>query len=251
MKQFLLLCFLILAGCATPPPATYEVIDEVYLYGVLSANVYCAETDKPFKLPRHVEEIKNDKICKECEVKDEYKGSGVFTMEGDMQAKVFEVMDNNNVLQKIIIAYRGTERGKNGADIICGTINKTQRKSAKKFYKEIENVYRCQGVDIHVTGHSLGGALAMEASLAEGVNAYVFNPSFRIDNKDNIYDSNIISIEEKGDLVPKLFIKRPDGTKPYAVNYVNNWFALANNNHDIINMVKNFELALLTDPNTW
>ena len=236
----LLLIILMVAGCKSFPYPSKNEIDKACLYAVLSANSYYADENTPFHLPHNISEIKNNKFdfYRDFTCKGKYINSGVFSLEGDLQAKIFEVRDKGS-LESVIIAYRGTEISNPSNaffDIICGTVNKTQRLAAIEFYCHISQFYH--NIDIYLTGHSLGGALAMEVSLQQPVDAYVFNPSYRIDYKNTTNNGSIYVFEEKGDYVPWLFFKRPVVAIVKQINSQNCCIFAANNNHSIINMAQ-------------
>jgi hypothetical protein len=72
---------------------------------------------------------------------------------------------------EIVIAYRGTEPTQDafhdilGADVDIGTGDEHQQfVDALEFAKNVQDTYQGLGVDISVTGHSLGGGLAQLAA---------------------------------------------------------------------------------------
>lgn len=92
----------------------------------------------------------------------------------DLQFDIWEHQNSN----KTVISFKGTDE-----KIDWGASNlwigpSFSYKSAKKHVKE----YMGNNPDreVVVTGHSLGGGLALSSSLWLGVDAYVFNPSPRV-----------------------------------------------------------------------
>ena len=84
--------------------------------------------------------------------------------------------DVNRNLQEIVIAYRGTD---NVADWtpsnlqILLTFTPFQKNKAIEFYNKVVEEY--QGIDITITGHSLGGALAQYVASLKQEPAVTFN----------------------------------------------------------------------------
>ncbi|MFX7112035.1 hypothetical protein ABTI33_09875 [Acinetobacter baumannii] len=132
---------------------------------------------------------------------------------------------NNNRLQEVVIAYRGTEGFTNFKDFIYGNLGTKQRKLAAAVYQKERNKLNAEGfsdVPIILTGHSLGGALAIDTAinLEEDVPYYVFNTSPRfnklnwseIDEKKDIRKRN--SIVETGEFLS--FLRYP-AREPYQI----------------------------------
>lgn len=181
---------------------TNKIANETYLYALMSANSYNKQERTPWILPKNIKEIKNTELalssCKIREKKDEL-GTGVFNLGKGAQAKVFEVKNDKSDLAQVVIAFRGTQ---GFFDWIFGNFSKTQRKKALLFYDELAKYYqdRNKNVKIVVTGHSLGGAMSLHVSSERGADAYVFNSSYRVKNK-NPKNAKRILVEEKGDIL--------------------------------------------------
>lgn len=119
---------------------------------------------------------------------------------------VYDKRDAAGALEQRIIAFRGTD-GKQLADWVYGNLGSTQRDQGLALYKAERAKLDAQGatrVPIAVTGHSLGGAIALQVSLEnEGVDAYVFNTSPRY----TLLPPNAnrrIAIAERGDILEAL-----------------------------------------------
>ncbi len=87
---------------------------------------------------------------------------------------------------RVVIAYRGTEGlPLLGHDWMFGNLGTAQHTQALRFFDQVRARYQsatpsADTVPITVTGHSLGGALAIHISnVRPEVNAYVFNASYR------------------------------------------------------------------------
>ena len=127
--------------------------------------------------------------------------------------------------KRVVIAFRGTDELKDfKTNLSLG--ERRQYDRAERLYKRIKKEYG-NDVKIDVTGHSLGGGLAMHISLLyKNVDSYVFNSSPRVFDGGK-YDKNgnrFISISESGEilsLIRKVFrtIKKID-PKIYRYNFL-------------------------------
>lgn len=115
-----------------------------------------------------------------------YRANETFTLPADLILKEYQSNDKHgyafNVYERykgehlveVIIAFRGTD---DSADWRYGNIRTEQRTSALATFKKTKQKYG--DVPITVTGHSLGGSLAVQVSLDNGVRYFVFNTSPR------------------------------------------------------------------------
>ena len=87
--------------------------------------------------------------------------SGVYETLNSFAAVAYGRYDTNNKLQEIVIAYRGTDSildwTPSNLQILL-TLTPSQKNKAIEFYDKVAENY--EGIDITITGHSLGGALA-------------------------------------------------------------------------------------------
>jgi hypothetical protein len=110
----------------------------------------------------------------------------------------------NNDEKKTVISFKGTDEK---IDWVNGNLAvgiSIPYKSAKKHVKQY--VKHHPGRNIILTGHSLGGGLALSVSLWEGIDAYVFNSSPRVFDgiKNNLSPAIRKAIFQEGDVLQKI-----------------------------------------------
>ncbi len=249
MIQRISLCLIvlfILCSCAMKSVVVCEVendrhvgvcepiVNQAYLYALLSVNSYETAENTPVVLPEKIREVRHA----DSEVSDpspEYVDSKVYD-NGSFQAKVFEIWsgapeDGADTLSEVVIAYRGTQKFPI-ADLIDGTITHNHRIKAVHLYEEIKNKYRGQDVIISLTGHSLGGALALEvvySYLEDDIRAYVINPSYQLTLLKKYHrlpaERQVYSLEEILDQIAgplRAIATNPKGLKIYKFDYEKN-----------------------------
>lgn len=180
-----------LVGCASVRPAhtpltgcdhesgwcteIREVAEESFLYAQLAANAY---GDTPqFVLP--------DYVVLDSAVHDARTG---------FAAAIFTILAGDQPVRRVI-AYRGTE---NLRDWWYGNVLARQNQHGLRIYDAVRAETRAS-IPVDVTGHSLGGGLALHVSLRrEGVPTYVFNSSPRF-TRGEALNSPRISIAEHGE----------------------------------------------------
>ena len=163
---------------------------KTYIYSILSANSYSRSNNIPFSLPEEIKELSPSILkCETCKPRKKDKGSGVFNLGCGTQAKVFISSEtSSNEKSKVVVAFRGTQ---GVFDWVCGNFRKIQNNKAIKFVKEVRKAYPASNYELIMTGHSLGGALALETSCLYGTHSYVFNASYHL--KKNTCKNNILS----------------------------------------------------------
>jgi hypothetical protein len=116
---------------------------------------------------------------------------------------IYDRMDGP-VLKERIIAYRGTEFS--FADWLHGNLSRRQNQLGLMTYEEVRaGLDREQGgvwsqVPISVTGHSLGGGIALEVSMKNAdVDAFVFNESPNFEVPAEPAGARRLSVVERGD----------------------------------------------------
>ncbi len=210
------------------------IVNDAYIYAILSVNSYETAENTPFILPEHIREVRHA----DSEVADpgpKYVDSKVYD-NGSFQAKVFQIRsgdpeDGTAALSEVVIAYRGTEKFPI-ADLIDGSLTHNHRIKAVNLYEEIKNKYRGQNVIISLTGHSLGGALALEVVytyLDDDIRAYVINPSYQLTLLKKYQqlpaDRQVYSLEEIFDQIVgplRVITTNPKGLKIYKFDYEKN-----------------------------
>ena len=102
--------------------------------------------------------------------------SGVYESLNSFAAVAYGRYDTNNNLQEIVIAYRGTDSildwTPSNIEILCN-LTPSQKDKAIEFYDKVAANY--EGIDITITGHSLGGALAQLVECDMGAYTVTFN----------------------------------------------------------------------------
>jgi len=172
---------------------TRQTAAEAYLYAQMSANTY----DEPyaFSLPKRISlrrSVPNDDIGFAYSIYDVSK-DGVFI--------------------EVVIAYRGTEDYK---DWWYGNVLGKQNKTGLSVYDEIRSTTP-ENIPVTVTGHSLGGAIAVEVSLKrKNVNAYVFNTSPRFFSGGQSIENKRVSIVEYGEVLKAIRAPAREATQTYT-----------------------------------
>jgi len=199
-----------------------KIISDSYLYAMLSANAY--ETNDKIPLPSAKSQV--NKPSKKYEDTNIYDN-------GSFQARVYEITnpmsgDDNTKNLTVVIAYRGTQNLA-GGDMFRGSFRKKHRTLAVELYDEIKLKYKSKNPKYILTGHSLGGALALEVAYTHNkdlMDVYVFNTSYHMskDKRQNTINTKnkIISIEENNDILgwsARVGRKKPLGLSIYKVNY--------------------------------
>ena len=109
--------------------------------------------------------------------------------------------NTENLLTRVVIVVTGTDQWR---DLLYGSLTASQH---RRFRRNLEQ-YLAEHTDVRlsqVIGHSLGGALAMNASFNfEGVDAITFNASPRIGGKGKQMRNQRMALYESGEIVRKL-----------------------------------------------
>jgi hypothetical protein len=198
---------------------TRETAVAAWPYAQLASNAYCDSND-PFDLPAGfavVSRLPAQDVCDleraaakgdlaaKAKLKPIHKAEGKLKTHG-FNYTVYDKRSAAGVLEQRVIAFRGTDT-KQLADWVYGNIGTTQRDEGLRLYKSERAKLDAEGgksVPIAVTGHSLGGAIAIQVSLENaGVDAFVFNTSPRY----NLLQPNAnrrIAVAERGDILNAL-----------------------------------------------
>jgi hypothetical protein len=171
-------------GLIKPPGARkayQDYAEDAYLYAQMADNSY----------PRETLWVLPDSIRRVASVDD-----GSWT---GFAASVFELGRTGSPSQ-VVIAFRGTEGGfLFGRDWRYGNWTTRQHMQAEAYYAAVRGMYPAT-IPITVTGHSLGGGLALQVSITQdSVPAYVFNTSYRVARHRPETESYRLSIAETGE----------------------------------------------------
>ncbi|MBB4857449.1 pimeloyl-ACP methyl ester carboxylesterase [Novosphingobium chloroacetimidivorans] len=198
---------------------TRDAATVLWPYGQLATNAYCDDNDI-FDLPPGytvVRRLPTQDICDleraaaagdeaaKAKLKPIRKAEAKLKTHGFNYA-VYDKRNSAGALERRVIAFRGTDT-KQLADWFYGNLGGTQREQGLELYREERarlDANGGKGVPIAVTGHSLGGAIAIQVSLENpGVDAFVFNTSPRY----TLIQPNAnrrVAISERGDILEVL-----------------------------------------------
>ncbi|TCV75245.1 MULTISPECIES: hypothetical protein [Methylomonas] len=151
-------------------PRTYTGASEMYVYAMMAYNAY--GEDDSYVMPKNVKTI----------VKEADGGLG-------LQYSVFEINKQKDK-KELVIAFRGTEI-LDLNDWWYGNLFGGQYDMADCIYEKYVKNQDYKNHKIIAIGHSLGGGLALHLSVSyPGVEAYAFNPSYRIFRKNDTEQPN-------------------------------------------------------------
>jgi len=198
---------------------TRDIAVKSWQYAQLSSNAYCDDSDI-FELPAGyivVRRLPTQEICDleraaaagdqaaKAKLKPIRKADSKLKTHGFNYA-VYDKRNSAGALERRVISFRGTDT-KQLADWFQGNLGNTQRDQGLELYKEERAKLDAEGhkgVPISVTGHSLGGAIAIQVSLEnEGVDAFVFNtsPRYQLLPPNN---NQRVAVAERGDILDVL-----------------------------------------------
>lgn len=157
-------------------PLTRAIANEVALYSMMASNAYA---DDPEKTRFPLERLGWKKVNLQGQpVPESMNSYQPKTVVGDLFSNLqFDIWEDTNSA-RTVFAFKGTDEK---IDWFAGNVMlgiSIPYKSAKKHVREYRTAH--PGRSVTVTGHSLGGGLALSVSLWEGVDAVVFNTSPRV-----------------------------------------------------------------------
>lgn len=188
-------------------------------YAQLSSNAYC-DSSAVFGLPAGYTVIRRfpaQDICdleRAAALKDEDAKASLKPIRKSVSKlkshgfnyTVYDKRNGAGKLERRVIAFRGTDANQL-TDWVYGNLSNTQRNQGVELYKLERDKLDAEGgkaIPITTTGHSLGGAIAIQVSLEnEGVDAYVFNTSPRY----TLIQPNAnkrVGVAERGDILEVL-----------------------------------------------
>lgn len=165
---------------------------ETYLYAQMSANTY--NDAYQFKLP-----INYELVTKK---------------DNDDIGFAYSIYENTHNDQTIIV-FRGTE-GANFKDWWYGNLWGSQNDRGLELFDTIREEIGSDETII-LTGHSLGGGIALEISLKrENVEAYVFNTSPRFSADGYSIENKRVSVVEHGEILKALRAPSREASQTYT-----------------------------------
>ncbi len=180
---------------------TAEVAESVCIYAMMSANAY---KKKKGRIRFNLKKLGWKQV--DLNGKATIKPAKVHKISG-LAYNIYEKIGTN----KVVFAFRGTD-GKNDylwANLSIPPFNLQYRQARKAIKKYLnENKHK----KVVVTGHSLGGGLALSISVRFGIKAFTFDSSPRVfDGRKNKHkEAKRVLIYQKGEilkLVRKLWKK--------------------------------------------
>lgn len=171
---------------------TAEMAGKIAIYAMMSANAYKTKSGRVrFKL----KELGWEQVNLDGEPTD--KPTKVHKFSG-LAYNIYEKVGTN----KVVFAFRGTDSKRDylWANFSVPPFNfqyHQARKAVKKYLLENNNK------NVVVTGHSLGGGLALSVSVHLGVKAIVFDPSPRVfDGLGDMHEpAERIIVYQKGEIL--------------------------------------------------
>lgn len=198
-------------------PATYDAASSYYLYAQLSTNSY-ADKSEHFTLPSTASEVSSF---------DEGYG---------LQGKVFEIQNQDDIPNEVVIAFRGTEGFSPAGfmDWIWGNFLGKQYRLSDSVIQRTRAQY--PNSKLTAVGHSLGGGLALHASVCfDSVTAITFNPSFRLFRCGEEKPNKRVIIAETDEI---LSIQRMPWKDPSRLERHEKFYCSTINNHSMFNLAR-------------
>ncbi len=228
LRPLVLLLGLALSGCVTFPDISQsrspcqlepggwcgflrEAAVDAFPYALASTNAYTGDEDLFAKPGRVLQRVAHLPIAEA----DADKGFD-YQIFNQYESGKGAAADRKPVAR--ILAFRGTDM-KSLADIFYGTLRGDQIELALRYF-EAEKARLGTDVPWIVTGHSLGGALATEVSVAHpDVRAYMFNtsPFYRSEVRDNALRRTVFN--ERGELLRRFArFDEPPAANVFTIN---------------------------------
>lgn len=253
MKQILNAGCLVLAALAphaqadSARPLTRDLANEIALYSMMASNAYADDLEKT-RFP--LERLGWKKVDLHGQPVPESRNSyRPRTFAGDLFSNLqFDIWEDSNS-RRTVFAFKGT---KEKIDWFNGNLMlgiSIPYKSAKKHVRE----YMAAHPDrlVTVTGHSLGGGLALSVSFWEGVDAVVFNTSPRVFDgaKNQNKPARRLAVFQEDDILQKVRRWYPKFlAKVQPEQIVETRFDYANRNTHRSDLLAEGLLACSTEP---
>lgn len=164
-------------------PLTVEVANDVALQAMMASNAYVGD---PRRTRFPIETLAWTKVDLEGQPVDKelssYSPQWVGNVFSSLQFDIWE----STITAHTIFAFKGSEELADWIMANLAVAISVQYKSAKKHVREYRDRFPMRTVSL--TGHSLGGGIALSVSVWEGLDAVVFDSSPRV--FDGLADHN-------------------------------------------------------------
>jgi putative lipase involved disintegration of autophagic bodies len=228
--KMLLLCLFITCTFAKDDDTTFNPLeltanaaDEYAIYSMIASNAY----HKADRVKFPVEKLGW------IQVDTKGKPTSSSSVEINESGLAYDIFENQNS-NEVIFAFRGTDDKKDftKANLTISSHN-LQYKQATERFKAYLDTHKDKNITL--TGHSLGGALALSLSVNYGLDAIVFNSSPRVCEEidDKYFPARRVMVYEDGEIlatVRKMWKKKFFTIVPTENTYKASFdFGVANN----------------------
>lgn len=176
-----------------------KLAEEYALYAMMASNAYLDGERSYFPIER-LGWIRVDQKARPTN-KNSYSPKFLGKLFSNLQFDIWEHQYSN----KTVISFKGSDEKIDWLTNLPPTPISVQYKSAKKKVKKYLKKHKNKR-EVILTGHSLGGGLALSVSLWLGLDAVVFNSTPRMYDGfgDRNKPANRIAIYQEGDVLQKL-----------------------------------------------
>lgn len=191
-----------LAQVDTVQPLTRAIANDVAVYAMMASDAYANDAEKLYFPLERLGWLKVDMRGEPVPAdRNSYRPK---TFVGAFFSNLqFDIWEDRNS-PRTVFAFKGTQEKLDWVtgDLMVGV--SIPYKSAKKHVRDYMTAH--PGRQVSVTGHSLGGGLALSVSFWEGVDAVVFNTSPRIFDglKDANRQARRLAVFQEGDVLQKI-----------------------------------------------
>lgn len=198
MKSLLVILLFLASSNAFPIDLDAKAAEKYALYAMMASNSYLKE-DRTYFPIEDLGWIRVD-LDGNPTPDNSYSPSWFGRIFSNLQYDIWENKQKNIT----VISFKGTDEKIDWIDGNLAIGMSTPYKSAKKHVKNYIKKHPDQ--EVVLTGHSLGGGLALSVSLWTGIDAYVFNSSPRVFDglKNNSLPAIRKTIYQEGDILQKI-----------------------------------------------